>query len=517
MLTTREKIEEFRKKRKKILNGTGLASIEKQHKKGKLTARERIALLIDFNTWQEINSFVKHRVTNFGMDKVNIPLEGVITGVSRVKDKIVYIASQDFTAMGGSVGEMHAEKICSIMDMALKTGDPVVLFNDSGGARIQEGVDSLSGYGKIFYRNTLLSGVVPQIAVVSGPCAGGAAYSPALMDFIIMVKDTSQMYITGPQVIKEVTGENIDKETLGGAITNASISGNIHFVAQNDREAIDIVHKLLWFLPSNNTEDGYLNANPDIVWNEDNFLNTIIPDNPKESYNMHKIIQHISDNGDFLEVKALFARNIITGFSKINGVTVGIVANNPSYKAGVLDIDASDKSSEFIRFCNVFNIPIVTFVDVPGFMPGIQQEYGGVIRHGAKMLFAYAASTVPKITIITRKAYGGAYLAMSAKSMGTDRVAAWPTAEIAVMGAKGAANIIFRKEIKNSQNPEKVKKQKIEEYKSEFSTPYIAASRGLIDSVIEPKDTRKYIALALDILKSKNDIRPPKKHGLIPM
>ena len=517
MVTTKEKIDLFRKRRKKALLGTGELGLEKQHKKGKLTARERVALLVDFNSWQEVNLFVKHRATNFGIDKIDIPSEGVITGVGRVGDKIIYIASQDFTARGGSVGEMHAEKICAIMDMALKTGDPIVMFNDSGGARIQEGVDSLSGYGKIFYRNTLLSGVVPQIAVVAGPCAGGAAYSPALMDFIIMVRGKSQMYITGPQVIKEVTGENIDGESLGGADVNAQLSGNIHFVAQDDQDAANIVKKLLYFLPSNNTEDGYLNANQDIIWNEDIFLNNIIPDNSKSSYSMHKIIQHISDNGDFLEIKAQFAKNIIVGFSKVNGITIGIVANNPLFKAGVLDIDASDKSSEFIRFCNVFNIPIVTFVDVPGFMPGIEQEYGGVIRHGAKMLFAYAASTVPKITIITRKAYGGAYLAMSAKSMGTDRVAAWPTAEIAVMGAQGAANIIFRKEILKSKNPEETKQKRIEEYQNEFSTPYIAASRGLIDSIIEPKDTRRYIALSLDILKSKSDIRPPKKHGLIPM
>jgi len=516
-MSTYQKIEKLRALKKQEVYGSGKQGIEKQHTKGKLTARERIALLIDSSTWQEINLFIKHRAIGFGMEKIKIPSDGVITGVGRIKDKIVYIASQDFTARGGSVGEMHAKKICTIMDMALKTGDPIIMFNDSGGARIQEGVDALSGYGKIFYRNTLLSGVVPQIAIVSGPCAGGAAYSPALMDFIIMVKKTSQMYITGPQVIKEVTGEEIDKENLGGADTNAQISGNIHFIAKNDNDAINIAKKLLCFLPSNNTEDGYINANNEIVWNEDNFLNNIIPDNAKEPYNMHKIIQHISDNGDFLEVKAQFARNIIVGFSKINGITIGIIANNPIFKAGVLDIDSSDKSAEFIRFCNGFNIPIVTLVDVPGFMPGVSQEHAGVIRHGAKMLFSYAASTVPKITIIIRKAYGGAYLAMSAKSMGTDRVAAWPTAEIAVMGAKGAANIIFRKEILNSKDPEKTRKEKIEEYQEEFSTPYIAASRGLIDSIIEPKDTRKYIALSLDILKSKSDIRPPKKHGLIPM
>jgi methylmalonyl-CoA carboxyltransferase large subunit len=332
-----------------------------------------------------------------------------------------------------------------------------------------------------------------------------------------MVKDTSQMYITGPQVIKEVTGQDINGESLGGALVNAQISGNIHFVAQNDEDAINILNKLLYFLPSNNTEDAYLNSSQELTWTEDNFLNTIIPDSSKESYDMYSIIKHISDNRDFLEVKAEFAKNIIVGFSKINGITIGIVANNPEFKAGVLDIDASDKSAEFIRFCNVFNIPVVTLVDVPGFMPGIEQEYGGIIRHGAKMLFAYAASTIPKITIVIRKAYGGAYLAMSAKSMGTDRVAAWPTAEIAVMGAEGAANIIFRKEILSSKNPDETKKDKIEEYREEFSNPYIAASRGLIDSIIEPKDTRKYIALSLEMLKSKSDIRPPKKHGLIPM
>ncbi len=517
MVSTAEKIELLRKKRKKEIDGSGEVGKEKQHKRGKLTARERIALFVDKNTWQELNLFVKHRATNFGMEKIEIPADGVITGVARVGDKIVYVASQDFTARGGSVGEMHAEKICSIMDLAIKTGDPVVMFNDSGGARIQEGVDALSGYGKIFYRNTLLSGVVPQIAVVSGPCAGGAAYSPALMDFIIMVRGTGQMYITGPQVIKEVTGEQIDGEKLGGADVNAQVSGNIHFVADSDEHAIQILNKLLYFLPSNNTEDGYLQASPDILWKEDNVLNSIIPNNPKESYDMYNIIRHISDHGDFLEVKEHFAKNIIVGFSKINGVTVGIIANNPNFKAGVLDIDSSDKSSEFIRFCNVFNIPLVTFVDVPGFMPGVDQEYGGVIRHGAKMLFAYAASTVPKITVVVRKAYGGAYLAMCAKSMGADRVCAWPSSEIAVMGAEGAANIIFRKDIMKSDNPEKTRAEKIESYKEEFSTPYIAASRGLIDAVIEPKDTRKYIALSLEMLRSKSDIRPPKKHGLMPI
>ncbi len=517
MKTTREKIEAFRKKRMELIDGSGESGAKKQHEKGKLTARERVRLFCNPDTWQELNLFSEHRAINFGMQGKDIPADGVITGVTTVDNKLVYIVSQDFTAAGGSVGEVHAAKICAVMDMALKSGAPVLMFNDSGGARIQEGVDSLNGYGNIFYRNTLLSGVVPQIAIISGPCAGGAAYSPALMDFIIMVRGTGQLYITGPQVIKEVTGEDISAEALGGADVNASISGNIHFIASSDEEADLIARKLLSFLPSNNLEEAPRYGDGTLSWSEDNYLNTIIPDDPREAYNILDVIHHIVDNRDFLEVKAHFAGNLIVGFGRINGETVGIVANAPAVKAGVLDIDASDKGAEFIRFCNVFNIPIVTLVDVPGFLPGIEQEHRGIIRHGAKMLFSYASTTSPKITVVLRKAYGGAYLAMCSKSVGADRIAAWPTAEIAVMGAAGAANIIFRDEIKNAKDPKAEKKAKIEEYDNKFSNPYQAAARGMVDAVIEPKDTRRYITLALISLKNKRDIRPQKKHGLIPM
>ncbi len=517
MKTTKERIEDFKKRRCKLVEGSGKTGAEKQHQKGKLTARERIALISNADTWQEINLFVKHRAKDFGMESKEIHCDGVVTGITTIDNRMVYIVSQDFTASGGTVGEMHAAKICTILDMALKTGAPVLMFNDSGGARIQEGVDALTGYGSIFYRNTLLSGVVPQIAIIAGPCAGGAAYSPALMDFIIMVRGTSQMFITGPEILKAVTNQEVTAEALGGADANAQISGNIHFVADSEENAVLIAKKLLSFLPSNNVEETPVLGNGDVVWAEDNFLNQIIPDNPKEGYDIKEVILRIIDNRDFLEVKEFYAKNIVTGFGRINGHTVGIVANNPSEKGGVLDINASDKAAEFIRFCNAFNIPLVTFVDVPGFLPGVDQEYGGIIRHGAKMLFSYSATTSPKITIVLRKAYGGAYLAMCSKSLGADRVAAWPSAEIAVMGADGAANIIFKDEIKNATDPKAMKVQKVEEYQELFSNPYQAASKGLVDAVIEPKNTRKYISLALMSLRNKRDIRPQKKHGLIPL
>ncbi len=512
-----QKIKKLREKKEELLLGGGKEKIEKQHKKGKLTARERLNLLFDENTFCETKMFVEHRCSEFGMDKVKIPCDGVITGSGLVNGKLVFAFSQDFTAMGGSVGEMHAKKIVSIMQDALKCGAPIVGINDSGGARIQEGVDSLSGYGKIFYHNTLLSGVVPQISIIAGPCAGGAAYSPALTDFIIMVRNTSKMFIAGPNVIKAATGETISEEDLGGAYVQTQKSGNAHFIAENDEEAIFIAKRLLSLLPSNNMQDPPNLKSRKIVVKDNPILNEIIPDNLRAAYDMKKIIVEIVDDGEFLEVHRDFAPNLITGFAKIGGFTFGIVANQPMQLAGVLDIDASTKGARFIRFCNIFNIPLLTLVDVPGFLPGIEEEHRGIIRHGAKMLFAYSSATVPKITIIVRKAYGGAYLAMCSKDLGADRVFAWPSAEIAVMGAEGAASIIFRKEIKNSTQKEELLKEKIEEYRREFYNPYYAAKRGYIDDVIEPSETRRKIILAINALKNKREFRPPKKHGNIPL
>jgi methylmalonyl-CoA carboxyltransferase large subunit len=512
------KIDRLRKKRGKLLKGGGDKGIAKQHELGKLTARERLALLFDENTFQESQLFMKHRCTSFGMADKEFPGEGVITGYGIVDGRPVYAASQDFTVAGGSVGEATGKKIQEIMDAALKTGDPFVMINDSGGARIQEGVDSLSAYGGIFYRNVLLSGVVPQLSIIAGPCAGGAAYSPALTDFIIQVRHEGQMYITGPLVIKQVTGEEITAEQLGGVESHAYYSGVVHFIAEDDEDALNITRRLLSFLPSNNTEDPPFY--PELYDEEivpDESLNSIVPEDPGEPYDMHEVINRVIDNGDFLEVQEHFAENIIVGFGRLTGRTVGIIANQPLKKAGVLDIDSSDKASRFIRFCNGFNIPIVTFVDVPGFMPGVKQEYGGIIRHGAKMLFAYAAATVPKLTVVTRKAYGGAFLAMCAKSMGADTLVAWPTAEIAVMGAEGAVNVLYRKEIAEAPEPQTERTKRLDEYKETFANPYFAAAHGMVDEILEPSETRGYLAAALEVLKAKRELRPQKKHGLIPL
>lgn len=512
------KINDLRKRRSKLTLGGGADRIAKQHELGKLTARERIDLLFEEGTFRESLLWIKHRCTAFGMGDKEFPAEGVVTGHGICDGRPVYVASQDFTVAGGSVGEMTGRKIREAMDAALKTGDPFVMINDSGGARIQEGVDSLSGYGQIFYRNVLLSGVVPQISVIAGPCAGGAAYSPALTDFIIQVRHEGQMYITGPLVIKQVTGEEITAEQLGGVESTAYYSGVVHFIAEDDEDAINLTKRLLSFLPSNNTEDPPFRA--DLHEEEvfpDESLNSIVPEDPSEPYDMHEIITRIVDQGDFLEVQEHFAPNIIVGFGRLTGYTVGVVANQPMVKAGVLDIDSSDKASRFIRFCNAFNIPILTFVDVPGFMPGVQQEYGGIIRHGAKMLFAYASATVPKITTVIRKAYGGAYLAMCAKSMGADTLIAWPSAEIAVMGAEGAVGVLYRKEIGEAADPDKARKEKIQEFKDTFANPYVAAGHGLVDEIVEPADTRPYAAQALEVLKAKRELRPQKKHGLIPL
>ncbi|MFH2035448.1 MAG: acyl-CoA carboxylase subunit beta [Candidatus Zixiibacteriota bacterium] len=509
--------EKLRAMRSNLIDGDK-AKIKKQHDLGKLTARERIDFLFDENTFQESLLYIKHRCNNFGMENKEFPGEGVVTGHGIISGRPVYVVSQDFTVGGGTVGEATGKKVQEVMNAALKTGDPLIMFNDSGGARIQEGVDSLSGYGGIFYRNVLLSGIVPQISIIAGPCAGGAAYSPALTDFIIQVRHEGQMYITGPLVIKQVTGEEISAEQLGGVESHAHYSGVVHFIAENDEDAINIARRLLSFLPSNNTEAPPFE--PELHDSEifpDVALNDIIPEDPKEPYDMHDIIFRIVDEGDFLEVMEQFASNIIVGFGRLTGYSVGIVANQPMNKAGVLDIDSSDKAARFIRFCNAFNIPIITFVDVPGFMPGVQQEYGGIIRHGAKMLFAYAAATVPKLTVVVRKAYGGAYLAMCAKSMGADTLCAWPTAEIAVMGAEGAVNVLYRKEIAEASDQNGERQKRIQEYREIFANPYVAAAHGLVDDILEPSETRIYLASALEVLKAKRELRPQKKHGLIPL
>ncbi len=512
------KIEKLRKKRAHLTGGGGPKAVEKQHNLGKLTARERIGLLFEPGTFRESLLYVKHRASGFGMAEKEFPAEGVVTGHGIIVDRPVYVASQDFTVAGGSVGEATAKKIQEAMEAALKTGDPFVMINDSGGARIQEGVDSLSGYGGIFYRNVLLSGVVPQISIIAGPCAGGAAYSPALTDFIIQVRHEGQMYITGPLVIKQVTGEEITAEQLGGVESHAYYSGVVHFIAEDDEDAIDITRRLLSFLPSNNTEDPpFIPELHDEEIVADETMNEVVPDDPAEPYDMHEVISRLVDEGDFMEIMEHFAPNILVGFARLTGYTVGIVANQPMQKAGVLDIDSSDKAARFIRFCNAFNIPIITLVDVPGFMPGVQQEYGGIIRHGAKMLFAYAAATVPKITLVIRKAYGGAFLAMCAKSMGADTLCAWPSSEIAVMGAEGAVNVLYRKEITGAENPDEERNKRLEEYRETFANPYFAASRGLVDEILEPAETRPYVAAALEVLKAKRELRPQKKHGLIPL
>ncbi len=518
MKTIKEKILELRENTKSALLGGGIEKINLQHSNGKMTARERLHLLFDRGQYEELFRFVKPISNPFEPVTTNKPFgDGVVVGVGTVNNTLVYASSQDFTIAGGSVGFMHSWKICEAMQMALKNGAPYIAFNDSGGAKIQEGINSLRGYGNIFFHHTLLSGVVPQISVIAGPCAGGAAYSPALTDFIIIVKGIGKMFIAGPNVIKEATGEVIDEEDLGGAYAHAAISGNAHFIARDDADAIEIVKTLLSYLPPNNTEDPpYLPMNELVIF-EDETLNYIVPDDPADPYNMYDIIERVFDPGSFFEVQKHFAKNMIIGFARLNGRVVGLIANQPIEKFGAIDIDASDKAARFIRFCNAFNIPLISFVDVPGFLPGVQQELGGIIRHGAKMLFSFSATTVPKISIIIRKAYGGAYLAMGAKSLGVDRVAAWPSAEIAVMGAEGAVSILFRNEIKNSTNPDEKKKELIEIYRNQFSSPYPAAEVGMVDCIIEPAKTREYLTFALESLKNKRELRPPKKHGLIPL
>jgi methylmalonyl-CoA carboxyltransferase large subunit len=517
METVSEKIQQLKERNAHVNLGGGKEKIEAQHKAGKMTAHERLHLLYDNGFYDELFRFIKHSSSSFGMAGRDLPADGVVTGLGAIGGRLVYASSQDFTVMGGSVGWMHARKICEVMDMALKAGAPYIAINDSGGARIQEGVDSLRGYGRIFYYNTLLSGVVPQIAVIAGPCAGGAVYSPALMDFVVMVKGIGKMFIAGPEVIKEATGEVISAEDLGGAYAQASHSGNVHFIARDDADAVEIVQTLLSYLPSNNTEDPPSTGTGDLTIIDDESLNRIVPDDSRDPYDMFDILHRVIDPGTIFEVQSHYAKNMIVCFGRLNGRVVGVVANQPAEKFGTIDIDASDKASRFIRFCNAFNIPLISFVDVPGFLPGVEQEFGGIIRHGAKMLFSFSAATVPKISVVIRKAYGGAYLAMCAKSLGADRVAAWPTAEIAVMGAEGAVSVLYRDEIKAAPSPETRRQELIDAYRKEFSTPYFAAERGMVDAVIEPRTTRAYLSVALESLRNKRDLRPQKKHGLIPL
>ncbi len=508
-------LDNLRDKRVTLEQGGGPERIAKQHKSGKLTARERIAKLVDSASFQEIGIFAKHRATLFGMEGKEVPADGVVTGCATVDGRTVHLASQDFTVLGGAAGEVHCAKIADMMQLALKTGSPFVFINDSGGARVQEGIDSLAGYAKIFYNNVMLSGTVPQIAIICGPCAGGAAYSPALTDFIIQTR-RAQIFITGPQVIKQVTGEVVTADALGGPAAQMNRSGVIHLIADDDENAVLLCRRLLSFLPSNNMEDpprlSYENAIED-----DPELNDIVPPDPKISYDVREVLHRIVDNRDLFEIQPGFAPNVVIGFARLEGRSVGIVASQPAALAGVLDINASDKVARFVRFCNAFNIPLMTFVDVPGFLPGVDQEYGGIIRHGAKILFAYSAATVPKLTVVLRKAYGGAYIAMCCKDLGADRVVAWPGAEIAVMGAEGAAEIVFRHEIEAAENPQEKRQELIDLYRNTFSNPFVAAGRRLVDDVIEPARTRRYLAQALEALHTKREMRPPKKHGLIPL
>ena len=512
-----DKIKDLRAREAEVLGMGGEKAVAGQKEKGKLTARERLDLFFDSGTFREIDMFVSHRCVHFGMEKVSIASDGVVTGHGLVEGRPVFAFAQDFTSRAGSLGEMHAKKICKIMDMALKAGVPFVGMNDSGGARIQEGVDSLSGYGQIFYRNSLCSGVIPQISAIMGPTAGGAVYSPAMTDWIFMVKNTSYMFITGPDVIKSVTGEKITFEDLGGAMTHNEKSGVAQFACESDEDAIEQMKQLLSYLPSNNMEDPPVVDTGDDPSRTDPGLDTIIPDNPNQAYDMKDVIRSIVDNAEMFEPHAYYAQNMIVCFARLNGRSIGIIANQPSVLAGCLDINASDKATRFIRFCDAFNIPMLTIADVPGYLPGSQQEWGGIIRHGAKLLWCYSEATVPKMLLVTRKDYGGSYLAMCSKDLGADMAFAWPSAEIAVMGASGACNIIHRKAIKEAEDPEARRKELIKEYEGLFSNPYCAAGRGFVDAVIVPSETRPRLIDALEVMCSKRETLPPKKHGNIPV
>jgi propionyl-CoA carboxylase beta chain len=515
--STSERLADLKKRRDEALHAGSAKAVEKQHAKGKLTARERIDLLLDPGTFVELDQLARHRSTAFGIDKERPLGDGVVTGWGRIDGRKVFVFSQDFTVFGGSLGEVFAEKICKIMDLATATGSPVIGINDSGGARIQEGVVSLNGYGRIFDRNVQASGVIPQISVNMGPTAGGAVYSPSMTDFIFMVKGTSHMFITGPDVIRTVTGEEVTFEELGGAMTHASRSGVASFVAEDEPSCLEAVRYLLSFLPSNNMEEPPSYEPEDDPLRSDPALDTVIPDSPNKPYDMRSVIEMVVDDGEFFEVFPFWAKNIVIGFSRLNGHTVGIVGNQPMEMAGTLDIDSSSKAARFVRFCDAFNIPLVAFVDVPGFMPGTDQEYGGIIRHGAKLLYAFCESTVPRMTVITRKAYGGAYVVMNSKSIRADYCVAWPTAEIAVMGSQGAVEIIFRKEIASAADPDLRRKELIADYELQFATPYIAAERGYIDEVILPSETRPRLISALEVLLTKRESLPHRKHGNMPL
>jgi propionyl-CoA carboxylase beta chain len=497
--------------------GGGEERLRKQHEQGKLTARERMERLFDADTFEEVDKLVAHRCNDFGMNETVIPGDGVVTGHGRVDGRVVYAFAQDFTVFGGSLSETNAAKICKIMDMAVRIGAPIVGLNDSGGARIQEGVLSLGGYADIFLRNTLASGVVPQISAILGPCAGGAVYSPAITDFTIMVKGTSYMFVTGPDVIKTVTHEDVTKEDLGGAMTHNERSGVAHFAVEDDAECVALIRELLSFMPGNNLDDAPTIATEDAVDREDESLDRLIPPSPNQPYDMLDVIRTVADDSYFLEVHEHFAKNIVVGFARLGGRSVGIVANQPAHLAGTLDINASVKGARFVRFCDAFNIPLITFEDVPGFLPGTVQEYGGIIRHGAKLLYAFAEATVPKVTVITRKAYGGAYCVMASKHIRTDFNYAWPGAEIAVMGPEGAVNVLYRREIEKAADPVAFRAQKVAEFRDKFANPYVAAERGFIDEVIRPRDTRRKLIQALGTLEHKRDKTPPKKHGNIPL
>ncbi len=511
-----DKLNFLQQRREIVHKGGGEKRIEEQHKKGKQTARERLEQFFDSGSFVEVGTFVQTGLEDASTLDIPLPGEGVVTGYGTIEGRLIYAFAQDFTVSGGSLGEMHAAKICRVMDLAAKNGAPFIGINDSGGARIQEGVMSLDGYGNIFYRNTVNSGVIPQISVIMGPSAGGAVYSPALTDFVFMVDNTSYMFITGPQVIKAVTGEDVTPEKLGGAKTHNDTSGVAHFRAKDESECLDMINKLLSYLPSNNLNDPpVLDPQEPTLPAED--LLTIVPDDANRPYDVVDVIKRVVDGSDFFQVHEHYAKNAVVGFARIMGRTVGIIANQAKFLAGCLDINSSDKIARFVRFCDCFNIPLVTFVDVPGYLPGVHQEYGGIIRHGAKILYAYSEATVPQISIILRKAYGGAYIAMNGRCLGADFAYAWPTAEIAVMGPEGATNIVFRKEIENSDNPEEERNKRVEEYRDRFANPYITAARGWLDDVIDPRDTREHLVKALDSLKDKFEDRPRKKHGNIPL
>ena len=516
-MTMRDKLELLEKRRAEAEEGGGKKRLKAQHEKGKLSARERLDLLLDEGSFVEFDRFVVHRSTDFGLEDQKIYGDGVVTGYGRIEGRLVYVFSQDFTVFGGSLSESFAEKIVKIMDLAVRNGAPVIGLNDSGGARIQEGVVSLGGYAEIFLRNTLASGVVPQISAILGPCAGGAVYSPAITDFTYMVRQTSYMFVTGPNVVKTVTHEDVTMEVLGGADTHASVSGVAHFAMDSEPACLQAIRDLFRFIPSNNVETPPRGTGSDPSDRRDEDLLKVVPDNPNKPYDMHDVVKRVVDDGEFYEVHKDYAGNILCGFAHLGGTSIGIVANQPAVLAGVLDINASVKAARFVRFCDAFNIPIVTFEDVPGFLPGVTQEHGGIIRHGAKLLYAFCEATVPKLTVITRKAYGGAYDVMSSKHIRGDYNVAWPSAEIAVMGPKGAVEILFRKEIGEAKDPEAATEAKIKEYREKFAHPYIAAGRGYLDDIIDPRDTRPLLIDALESLKTKRDKNPPKKHGNIPL